>query len=107
MGGCCAASRKDFSVLMDLPAPSLMGVSDKYTMWEYATAFKRTSFLAFKIAVDKAEQADGAEGFVTLASLSKELTTVAWADLADAESDLSKMLLSDAFKNSKSGQTAE
>lgn len=84
-----------------------MGVSDKYTMWEYATAFKRTSFLAFKIAVDKAEQADGAEGFVTLASLSKELTTVAWADLADAESDLSKMLLSDAFKNSKSGQTAE
>ena len=83
MGGCCAASRKDFGVLMDLPAPSRLGVSDKYTMWEYCTAFKRTSFLAFKIAVEKAEKADGGQGFVTLASLSKELNTMAWADLSD------------------------
>ena len=107
MGGCCAASRKDFSMLIDLPEPSTVGVYDKFALWEYKTAFKRTPFLAFKNAVNQAEKADGEQGFVTLNSLSKVLITAAWADLSDPESSLSKMLLSPSFKNAKSGQTEE
>ena len=44
---------------------------------------------------------------MTLVSLAYQLNTEAWADIQQADSKLSKMLLSDAFKNPKKSQTAE
>ena len=99
----------DLSVLKDLPAPSTAGLKDRYQIWEYQSAWKKTGFLAYKIAVGKAEVKDGAEGkgYVTLASLAEQLTTQAWASLSDAGSELSLIVLSDAFKDLAAGQTGD
>ena len=64
-------------------------------------------FLAFKNAVNAAHEKDGEQGFVTLPSLREQLTTKAWAGLGNDGSKLGKLLLSDAFKSKKEGQTAE
>ena len=45
----------DESVLQDLPAPDVSGLTDKYQIWEYKTPFARTIFKAFKLAVERAE----------------------------------------------------
>ena len=57
------------TLLVDLPAPSVENLRDKYQRWEYQTPFKRTIFKAFKLAVERAEQQDGKCGYVTLVSL--------------------------------------
>ena len=51
----------------------------------------------------EAEQNSDVEGSVTLKCLRDALTTPAWAPLADKKSTLAKVLLSNAFKNSKHG----
>ena len=61
----CDGDKFVASELKDLPAPSISGINDLYSIWEYDTAFKITSFQAFKIAVFAAEAAEGGEGYVT------------------------------------------
>ena len=85
--------------LRDLEPPSTKGVTDKYTLWEYKTPFKRTFYKAFKNAVNAAEADEGGKGYVTLASLAQHLDSKAWAGLESENSPLAKLLLSDAFKN--------
>ena len=90
-----------------MTAPDTTNITDKYQKWEFQTPFKRTNFKAFKLAIERAEQQDGKKGYVTLVSLAYQLNTEAWADIQQADSNLSKMLLSDAFKNPKKSHTAE
>lgn len=66
-----------------------------------------TPFLAYKNAVEAAEAHDGGEGFVTLESLAAQLSTKAWAGLESEDSVISKVLLSDSFKDAKKGQAAD
>ena len=98
---------QDENVLQDLPAPDLTGITDKYQIWESQLPFKRTIFKAFKLAVERAEEQDGKQGFVTLVSLAYHLNTEAWAEIQQADSKLSQILLSDAFKDPEKNQTAE
>jgi len=56
--------------------------------------------------INKAEKEYEVEGCVNLGALRANLTTPAWAPLEDANSILSKVLLSDAFKNEKNGTAA-
>lgn len=108
MGACCEPSDTgDVSVLRDLPAPDTTGISDRYTVWEYRTPFRRTAFLPFKNAVNAAEEECGGEGFVTLSALAKQLSTPAWAGLDDENSVIAGVLLSDEFKNPKKGHQAD
>lgn len=106
MGVCCGNENSgNMDTLRDLPAPDTTGIRDKYTVWEYGTPFKRTPFLAFKNAVNAAEENEGGEGYVTIQSLAAQLTTKAWAGLENEDSVICKVLLSDAFKNPKNGQS--
>ena len=98
---------EDESVLQDLPAPDMTGITDKYQIWESKLPFKRTIFKAFKLAVERAEEQDGKKDFVTLVSLAYHLNTEAWADIQQADSKLSQILLSDAFKDPERNQTAD
>ena len=103
------AEVEDATVLQDLCAPSTSNLTDRYQIWEYKTAFKRTIFQAFRLAVDRAEIKDGTvgKGYVTLSSLAHQLNTTAWADLQDANSELSLVLLSDAFKDANEEQSGD
>lgn len=108
MGICCEPGQVDDGLTVrDLAPPSVEGISDKYTVWEYGTPFKRCSYLAFKNALNEAHAADGGEGFVSMRTLSDKFATPAWAALDDESSAISKALLSDAFKNAKMGQKAD
>lgn len=103
MGGalceqCGSGLSGDVSVLRDLPRPSIKGIKDRYSIWEYNTPFKITSFQAFKIAVEAAEAAESCKGFVTLDGLENELTTRGWSVLRERESKLCKALLSETFR---------
>ena len=94
----------DASILRDLPAPSITGLNDKYSIWEHGTPFKITSFQAFKNAINAAEAAESGDGYVTLESLAEELNTKAWSPLKKSDSKLARILLSDAFKDKTKGQ---
>lgn len=61
--------------------------------------FKRITFAAFKLAVEKAEVTDGSQGFVTINALSAELTSQSWKELGRNGSDLCKILLSPVLQN--------
>lgn len=107
---CCnsESSFTDPNALVDLPMPNVGQLRDLYAIWEYNTPFKRTHFLSFQRCVNKAEITDGAQGYVTLNSLSLELKTNAWSALKSARSsELRKLLLSDAFKDPKKNQAGE
>ena len=93
------------SVLRDLSRPSLRNIKDKYSVWEYGTAFKITSFQAFKLAVEGAEAAEGCQGYVTLPRLVEELHTQGWAELKKPSSQLANVLTSAAFRNPKKKQS--
>ena len=99
MGVCCESNLSHFKedVLADLKAPSTRHLNDKFAVWEYGTPFMRTPFLAFKNAVNLASlPAD--QGYVTIESLAATLTTEAWSDLKDSDSQLCQMLNSDTFR---------
>ena len=84
-------------MIRDLASPSVEGLKDKYSVWEYGTPFKRCSYLAFKNALNDAHAAEGGEGFVSIRTLAEKFQTYAWAPLG-YEGAISKFLLSDAFK---------
>jgi len=91
--------------LNDLSSPSTFGVSDKYRLFELKLPFQRIQVNHFIVKVKIAEQSSGAEGYVTLKTLRQELQTPAWKDLEDENSELSRFLLSPAFK--KKGQSGD
>ena len=109
MGVCCESTMGDPGMLHDLPPPNLVGIKDLYKKWEYQTPFKRTSFKAFKLAVNAAAIDCGGteEGFVTIDSLANHLYTPAWKDIRQPGSNLCKVLNNDAFKDPVKGQRAE
>ena len=92
---------EEMSVLIDLKKPSTAKLRDKYSIWEYGLAFKRTMFLAFKNSVLAAHEEDGEEGFITIDTLSKHLHTEAWKELRDPSSELCKVLSHEVFWNHK------
>ena len=94
---CCDVGDGHTCTLLDLAKPSVTGLRDTYSIWEYDTAWKITYFQAYSKAVKKAELDSGGEGFVTLDKLKEYLNTKAWSALKKRDSKLSKMLLSSAF----------
>ena len=60
----------------------------------------RTAFWPFRRAVCSAERVCKGKGYVTLDALSCALNTKPWAELRDPSSQLSRMLLSEAFTGS-------
>ena len=111
MGACCAdEERMDApqpipELLKDLPEPSTFGL-DTISAFEATLPFKRIEIHVMMKKIEEAETAAGggeAQGFVTLQSLRKELPTPAWKCLTESDSALSKMLLSDIFKNPTKG----
>ena len=72
MGNLCEpATLNDANADVDLPELSTLGVSDRYQLWEYKTAFSVTPFVKFKQSVDQAEISSGGDGFVTLDALAE------------------------------------
>ena len=53
--------------------------------------------------LESADKKCGEKGFVTIEALSDELTTPAWEDLRNEESQLYKFLCSAMFKNERKG----
>ena len=107
---CCESSPNDGTELIDLPKPSTFRLKDKYSIWEYGTPFKRTLFCPFKNAVNEAEVVDEdgkALGYCTIESLAEVLTTPAWKEIRNRDSDLCKLILSPAFKNPKKKHTED
>lgn len=75
--------------------------------FEHSLPFNRIAIQNMFARIEAAESACAVEGCVTIDTLHKQLTTQAWASLANPNSTLVKVLLSDAFKNEKNGTDAE
>ena len=107
---CCAAAEIDQTVtavpetLTDLPEIDFAGIKDPFEKFEQSLPFNRTLLATMQAKIDDAHKACGEQGWVTLSSLHKVLPTKAWAPLADIESKLAKVLLSDEFKDPKANQ---
>ena len=100
MGVCCPAQDIPAeTTLKDLPAPSVEGVEDIYRRFELGTAFARTPFGPFEVAVQKAA---GEEEWVSFDRLAEELDTPLWKKVADPSSDIRKLLEHDAFQGENS-----
>ena len=111
MGAKCCAESKQAGMptevpaeIKDLPAVDFSGIRDPVAKFEASLPFNRTLVAVLLKKTDDAEQECGEKGFVTLEVLSKHLDTPAWRDLGDPSSNLTKVLLSSAFKNSSKGQ---
>ena len=104
---CCAESKQSGvptevpSVMQDLPAIDLGGISDVYARFEASLPFSRTLVVMIIKCIEEAEKACGDQGYVTLATLRAQLSSPSWKPLEDANSTLSKVLLSPAFKDEK------
>ena len=100
----CCTQMGDTGTLRDLPKPNTEGMTDQYMIWEYGLPFKRVPFLAFKKAVMAADRESGGRGYVTIDTLKDQLIVPgveSWKDLANANSDIVQLLLSDLFKDDK------
>jgi hypothetical protein len=86
--------------------PTLLG-KDELEAFELNLPFARTHINNFVEKVDEAEKAAGGNGSVTIDTLKAQFTTPAWGSLANQDSVLSKILLSDSFKNAEKGQAAD
>ena len=106
--GCCAPNAEDpiVDTGKDLPAPSLMGVTDVYQRFELSLPFSRILIKSFLEKVDEAEKQCG-EGYVTIEALKAELSSPAWLPLSEPDSSLYKFLTSGVFKNEAKGHTPE
>ena len=91
--------------MKDLPAVSVSG--DVYERFEGSLPFNRTLASVMFAKITEATAACGDSGFVTLKALRKILNSEAWAPLADPQSTLSKVLLSEHFKNESKGQAPD
>ena len=91
----------------DLPKPSLKGISEVYQLFELQLPFVRTPVIRFMEILEAADKKCGEKGFVTIQSLSEELTTPAWEDLKNEESQLYKFLCSPIFKNQRKGHNKD
>ena len=99
--------------VVDLPELNWESIDDPYERCEKILPFYRIDievmFAMIKEAEKKALAADGgtlAEGvkpYVTLESLRAALHTDAWSVLEDRNTTLSKVLLSDQFKDGQTG----
>ena len=89
---CCVESRQATTVvenkdeIKDLPAIDIQGISDPYEKFTSSLPFHRTVLPVMLKQIDDAEKDCGEEGFVTLASLRKQLTSSAWKPLEDPNS---------------------
>ena len=88
--------------MVDLKPPMTVGASP-LVAFEKSLPFYRIEVHVMFAKIADAEEASGTEGCVTLATLRNALPTQAWAPLTDSGSVLSKLLLSDAFKNERRG----
>ena len=86
------------AVVEDKPAISTDSISDPLKKMEMSLPFYRIDIADMLAAIKKAQTEGEKHAFVTLESLRKELKTDAWAPLADMNSPLVGVLLSDAFK---------
>ena len=84
--------------MKDLPAVDLEGITDRFVRFEMSLPFTRTLINVFENKLNAAHKACGDDGYVTMTELRKELSSDAWAPLADPSSKLSKFLLSSIFK---------
>lgn len=93
-------------VQKDLPAVSMDG-KDQYEKFEFSLPFYRTPIKTYEQNIEKANQACGGQGFVTIDALNRVFTSSAWAQLTQDESKLCKVLLSDAFKDEEKGMAPD
>lgn len=88
----------------DLDPPMLDNL-DPIQRTELSLPFCRSLIKTYVKHIRNAEKAAGGEGFVTIETLIEEFTSPAWAALMERNSQLCKMLLSDAFKNPSKNQS--
>jgi hypothetical protein len=97
--------------LEDLAPPKSWGLRDEIQTFEQSLPFNRVEVEQAIALVDVAEAAEkekgGAEGSVSLASLSEVFDSPAWAPLKDSNSVLAKLLLSETFKDAEKGTEAD
>ena len=92
--------------LTDLPEVSPDDKMDVYQRFELSLPFSRTLVNVFMQKLEIAEKESGSKGFVTIEELSSSFETPAWEGLRDYESDVSKLLRSNMFKNERKEHTA-
>ena len=86
-------------LVTDDKAPSTLGVTDKYHVFELGTPFARIEVNKFMVLLKMAMADIGADTeHVTLQALRTHFKTPAWKPLEDEGSSISKFLLSSAFK---------
>ena len=106
---CCEQSEQDHPLEgkeQDLPAMSLIGITDTYQRFELSLPFSRTLIKRFLGKLSDAEKNCGDEGFVTIEALEAQFQTDAWKGLSEPDSALYKFLTSGAFKDETKGHTA-
>ena len=86
----------------DLPKASRKGITEVYQLFEFNLPFNQTPISKFMEILETADKKQGgAKNFVTIEALSEMLTTPAWEDLKNEESQLYKFLCSPIFKNER------
>ena len=90
----------------DLPSVSLTG-KDAFEKFELSLPFCRMNVKTFAANLELVHKACGEQEYVTINELSKVFNTPAWSQLLQDDSKLTRVLLSDAFKNFAKGQTNE
>ena len=90
--------------MVDLPPIDFAGIADPFEKFEMSLPFNRTLLATMQAKIQIAHEDCGSQGWVTLAALKAVLPTKAWAPLADPESNLSKTLDSDEFRDANKNQ---
>ena len=100
MGICCVEPDDDDNgVEMDLPAPNLDKIKDKYQRFELSLPFARSNITHFTRHINAAEKHCGGHGFCSVESLKAEFRTPAWSALRKQGTPLKKFLASPHFKD--------
>ena len=106
MGICCAVEDENDNIEVDLPAPSLEKIADKYQRFELSLPFCRTKINHFAKHIDEAERDCGSKGYVTVEAMGRRFRTPAWNALRKTGGPLKKLLASNHFKDPAKDQTA-
>ena len=78
MGICCAPPNEEDNIEIDLPAPNLDKIKDKYERFELSLPFCRTKIQHYARHIDECEKDCGSQGYVTVEAMRQRFKTPAW-----------------------------
>ena len=78
MGLCCAVEDDLDDIEIDLPAPNLSNIKDRFARFELSLPFCRTTIKHYAKHIDEAEEECGNQGYVTVEAMAKKFRTPAW-----------------------------